>query len=75
MRHEKSIRLLCQLNGYLIIIILHRRILIKLSDLFVFRCQKCSISKLLSYAGGEYKILHRQSFDGIPFKMHFLIKK
>ena len=46
-----------------------------MSDLFfVFRCQKCSIGKLILYAGGEYKILHRQFFDGIPFKIHFLIK-
>ena len=28
-----------------------------MSDLFVFRCQKCSIDKLIFYAGGEYKIL------------------
>ena len=35
-----------------------------MSDLFVFRCQKCSIGKLIFYAGGEYKILHRQFFDG-----------
>ena len=35
-----------------------------MSDLFVFRCQKCSIGKLTFYAGGEYKIFHRQFFDG-----------
>ena len=37
MRHEKSIRSLRQLNGYLIIIILHKRILIKL-------CQICLLT-------------------------------
>ena len=46
-----------------------------MSDLFVFRCQKCSIRKLLFYAGGEYKILHRQFLTGIPFKIHFLLNK
>ena len=46
-----------------------------MSDLFVFRCQKCSIGKLIFYAGGEYKILHRQFSTGILFKIHFLIKK
>ena len=64
MRHAKSIRSLCQLNGHLII--LHKRILIKL-------CQICLPSvvrnevyecKLKFYAGGEYKILHHQVFDG-----------
>ena len=34
-----------------------------MSDLFVFRCQKCSIAKLIFCAGGEYKMLHRQFFD------------
>ena len=34
-----------------------------MSDLFVFRYQKCSIGKLIFYAGGEYKIFHRQLFD------------
>ena len=34
-----------------------------MSDLFVFRCQKCSIGKLIFYTGGEYKILHRKFFD------------
>ena len=58
MRHEKSIRSLCQLNGYLIIIILHKRILIKL-------CQ----------TGGQYKFCIANFSTGIPFKIHFLIKK
>ena len=31
-----------------------------MSDLFVFRCQKCSIGKLIFYASGENKILHGQ---------------
>ena len=74
MRNEKSIRSLCQLNGYLIIIILHKRILI-MSDLFVFRCQKCSIGKLIFHAGGEYKILHRQFFDGNTLQNSFFNKK
>ena len=75
MRHEKSIRSLCQLNGYLIIIILHKRILIKLCQIcFAFRCQKCSIGKLIFYAGGEYKILHRQFFDGNTLQNSFFNK-
>ena len=77
MRHEKSIRSLCKLNGYLIIIILHKRILIKL-------CQMClssairtvrSIDKLTLYAGGEYKILHRQFFGGNTLQNSFFNKK
>ena len=77
MRHEKSIGSLCQLNGYLIIIILHKRILIKL-------CQIClssavrnvrSVGKLIFYAGGEYKILHRQFFDGNTHQNSFFHKK
>ena len=46
-----------------------------LSDLFVFRCQKCSIGKLIFYAGGEYKILHRQFFDGNTLQNSFFDKK
>ena len=46
-----------------------------MSDLFVFRCQKCSIGKLTFYAGGEYKILHRQFFDGITLQNSFFNKK
>ena len=50
-----------------------------MSDLFVFRCQNCSIGKLTFYAGGEYKTLHRQFFDGNilqnSFFFFFLIKK
>ena len=46
-----------------------------MSDLFVFRCQKCSIDKLIFYARGEYKILHRHFSTGIPFKIQFLIKE
>ena len=46
-----------------------------MSDLFAFRCQKCSIGKLIFYAGGEYKILHRQLFNGNTFQNPFLIKK
>ena len=46
-----------------------------MSDLFVFRCQKCSIGKLIFYAGGEYKILYANFSTGITFKIHFLIKK
>ena len=44
-------------------------------DLFVFRCQKCSIGKLIFYAGGEYKILHRQFFDGDTLQDLFFNKK
>ena len=46
-----------------------------MSDLFVFRCQKCSIGKLIFYAGGEYKILHRQFFDRNTFQNSFFNKK
>ena len=46
-----------------------------MSDLFVFRCQKCSIGKLILYAGGEYKILHRQFFDGNTLQNSFFNKK
>ena len=46
-----------------------------MSDLFVFRCQKCSIGKLIFYAGGEYKILHRQFFEGNTLQNSFFNKK
>ena len=46
-----------------------------MSDLFVFRCQKCNIDKLIFYAGGEYKILHRQFFDGNTLQNLFFNKK
>ena len=46
-----------------------------MSDLFVFRCQKCSIGKLIFYAGGEYKSLHRQFFDGNTLQNSFFNKK
>ena len=46
-----------------------------MSDLFVFRCQKCSIGKLIFYASGEYKILHRQFFDGNTLQNSFFNKK
>ena len=46
-----------------------------MSDLFVFRCQKCSIGKLTFYAGGEYKISHRQFFDGNTLQNSFFNKK
>ena len=46
-----------------------------MSDLFVFRCQKCSIGKLIFYAGGEYKILHRQYFDRNTLQNSFFNKK
>ena len=46
-----------------------------MSDLFVFRCQKCSIGKLIFYAGGEYKILHRQFFNGNTLQNSFFNKQ
>ena len=46
-----------------------------MSELFVFRCQKCTIGKLICYAGGEYKILHRQFFDGNTLQNSFFNKK
>ena len=64
MKHAKSISL-CQLNDHLII--LNKRILIKLSALFAFRCQKCSVRKLKLYGGVEYKIFHHQFFKGNIF--------
>ena len=45
-----------------------------MSDLFVFRCQKCSIGKFIFYAGGEYKILHRQFFHGNTLQNSFFNK-
>ena len=77
MRHEKSIRSRCQLNGYLIIIILHKRILIKLCQIclsFAVRNVR-STCKLIFYAGGEYKSLHRQFFDGNTLQNSFFDKK
>ena len=46
-----------------------------MSDLFVFRCQKCSTGKLIFNAGGENKILHRQFFDGNTLQNSFFNKK
>ena len=46
-----------------------------MSDLFVFRCQKCSIGLYILYAGGEYKILHRQFFDVNTLQNSFFNKK
>ena len=46
-----------------------------MSDLFVFCCQKCSIGKFIFYAGGEYKILHRQFFDRNTLQNSFFNKK
>ena len=46
-----------------------------MSDLFVFRCQKYSTGKLIFYDGGEYKILHRQFFDGNTLQNSFFNKK
>ena len=46
-----------------------------MSDLSVFRCQKCSIGKLIFYAGGEYKILHRQFFHENTLQNSFFNKK
>ena len=45
-----------------------------ISDVFVFRCQKCSIGKLIFYAGGDIKFCIANFSTGIPFKIHFLIK-
>ena len=42
-----------------------------MSDLFVFRCQICSIGKHIFYACGEYKILHRHFFDGNTLQNSF----
>ena len=69
MRHEKSIRSLCQINyNYTA----QKNIDKITSDLFVFRCQKCYTGKLIVYAGGEYKILHHQFFrQEYPLKFIF----
>ena len=45
-----------------------------MSDLFVFRCQKCSIGKYI-LCWREYKILHRQFFDGNAIQNSFFNKK
>ena len=44
------------------------------SDLFVFRSQKCNIGKLIFYAGGEYKILHRQFYNGNTLQNSFNVE-
>ena len=73
MRHEKSLRSLCQLNGYLIIIILHKRILIKL-------CQICLSSAVSNVVQVNFMLTMNIKFcianfsTGMPFKIHFLIK-
>ena len=46
-----------------------------MSDLFVFRCQKCSIGKLIFYAVSEYKILHRHFFDRNTLQNSFFNKE
>ena len=46
-----------------------------MSDLFVFRWQKCSIGKVIFYAGSEYNILHRQFFDWNTLQNSFFNKK
>ena len=46
-----------------------------MSDLFVSRCQKCSIGKLIFYAACEYKTLHRQFFDGNTLQNLFFFNK
>ena len=46
-----------------------------MSELFVFRCQKRSIDKLIFYAGGECKLLHGQFFDGNTLQNSFFFYK
>ena len=71
MRHEKSIRSLPIQWLWNYNYTAQKNIDKIMSDLFVFRCQKCSIGKLIFYAGGEYKILHRQFFDGSTLQNSF----
>ena len=72
MRHEISFRSLCQLNYLLNYNYTTQKNIEKItSDLFVFRCQKYSIGKLIFYAGGEYKILHRQFLDRNTLQISF----
>ena len=73
MRHEKSIRSVKRLLNYNYTA--QKNIDKIISDLFVFCCQKCSMGKLIFYAGGEYKILQRQFFDGNTLQNSFFIKK
>ena len=73
MRHEKSIRSLYQLNGYLIIIILHKRILITLCQICLSSAVR-NVGKFIFYAGAEYKILHRQFFDWYTLQNSFFNK-
>ena len=70
-----SIRSLCQLNGHFII--LHKRILIKtMSDLFAFRCQPCSyVNIFFIMLAVNIKICIPSFSPGMPFKIHFLIKR
>ena len=70
MRHEKSIKWLLNYNYTA-----QKNIDKIMSDLFVFRCQKCSLGKLIFYAGGEYRILLRQFFDGNILQNSFFNKK
>ena len=70
MRHEKSIKWLLNYNYTA-----QKNIDKIMSDLFVFRCQKYRIGKLIFYAGGEYKILHHQFFDGNTLQNSLFNKK
>ena len=75
MRHEKSIRSLCQLNGYLIIIIPHKRILIKLCQVCVSSRAVRNVVKINLYFMLAVNIKFRQFFDGNTLQNSFLIKK
>ena len=76
MRHEKSFRSLCQLNGYLIIIILHKRILIKLCQICLSSAVR-NVVKVHLYLmlAVNIKFCIANFSKGIPFKIPFLIKK
>ena len=41
----------------------------------MLRCQKCNIGELIFHAGGEYKILPHQFFDGNTLQNSVLIKQ
>ena len=75
MMHEKSIRSLCQLNGYLSIIILHKRILIKLCQICLSSAVRNVVLVNLNFMlAVNIKFCIANFSTGIPFKIHFLIK-
>ena len=74
MRHEKSIRSPCQLNGYLII--LHKRILIKLCQICLYSAVRIVVSiNLYFMLAVNIKFCIATFSTGKPFKIQLLKKK